>query len=92
MNSFSKKEIRFYLFFFRQIKNPIIYVLMISTCLAFLMGKIADALVVLFVVLLNVLIGFFQEFKALLIIRDLSKMLPEKTTVIRNGTPKLIHS
>ena len=46
--------------FFRQINNPLIYVLLGSSLLAISMGKITDGLVVAGVVIINALIGFFS--------------------------------
>src|SRR5690606_11699550 len=48
----------------RQINNPLIWVLIGSSLLAILLGKITDGLVVLSVVIINTIIGFIQEYKA----------------------------
>ena len=48
----------------RQINNPLIWVLIASGILAVIMGKKVDGAVVLGVVALNTLIGFIQEYKA----------------------------
>lgn len=69
----------------RQLQNPIVYTLLFSTGLAFALGKFTDGLVVLSVVILNTLIGFFQEYRAHKIIGEISKMIPLSTTVIRKG-------
>lgn len=70
--------------FFRQIHNPLIYILLVSSSLAFIMRKPTDGSVVLFVVIINALIGFFQEFRAGKAIQALSAMIPNKVRVIRN--------
>lgn len=69
----------------RQLHNPIVYVLIFSTLLAFLVGKITDGSVVFAVVILNTLIGFIQEYRAYRVIRSLRAMVPLKTTVIREN-------
>lgn len=69
----------------RQINNPLIWVLMASSLLAVVLGKVTDGLVVLAVVVLNSLIGFFQEAKAGKAIQALVKMIPESTAVLRDG-------
>ncbi len=76
----------------RQLHNPIVYVLLFSTVLAVLFGNITDSIVVFSVVILNTLIGFIQEYRAHKIIKALSSIIPHKTTVIREGHKKLIHS
>ena len=69
----------------RQINNPLIWVLIGSSLLAVLLGKITDGLVVLSVVVINTIIGFIQEFKAGKAIEALSEMVPENATVHRDG-------
>lgn len=70
---------------FRQINNPLIWVLLGSAVLAIALGKVTDGLVVLAVVVLNTLIGFVQEFRAGRAIEALSRMVPELTAVLRGG-------
>jgi Ca2+-transporting ATPase len=74
----------------RQINNPLIWVLLGSSTLATLLGKITDGLVVLSVVIINTIIGFIQEFKAGKAIEALSDMVPENATVLRDGHPSTI--
>jgi len=69
----------------RQINNPLIWVLLGSSTLAVLLGKITDGLVVLSVVVVNSIIGFIQEYKAGKAIAALSDMVPENATVLRDG-------
>lgn len=69
----------------RQINNPLIWVLLGSSTLATALGKITDGLVVLAVVVINSIIGFIQEFKAGKAIEALIDMVPQIATVIRDG-------
>ncbi len=69
----------------RQINNPLIWVLIGSGTLAVIIGKPTEGLVVLAVVIINTFIGFIQEFKAGKAIEALSEMVPENATVYRNG-------
>jgi magnesium-transporting ATPase (P-type) len=70
----------------RQIDNPLIWVLLASGVIAMLMGKVIDGAVVLGVVVLNTLIGFIQEFRAGRAIEALIEMVPETATALRDHT------
>ena len=78
--------------FLRQIHNPIVYVLLFSIGFAWILGKFTDSLVVLSVVILNTLIGFIQEYRAHKTIQALTSMVAHKTSVLREGSAKLVHS
>ncbi len=69
----------------RQINNPLIWVLLGSGTLAVVLGKMTDGLVVLAVVVINAIIGFIQEFKAGRAIEALSAMVPRNASVMRDG-------
>jgi Ca2+-transporting ATPase len=73
----------------RQINNPLIWVLIASGGVAMVVDwsgdGIKNGLVILAVVALNTLIGFVQEFKAGKAIEALSKMVPENVVVLRDG-------
>lgn len=68
----------------RQIHNPLIWVLLGAAALALITGKAADSLVVLAAVVLNTLIGFVQELKASRSIEALSRLVPERALAMRD--------
>lgn len=69
----------------RQFRDPLIYVLLGSTVLAMVTGKVTDGLVISAVVLLNAMIGFIQEYRASEAIQALSELVPFEATVVRGG-------
>jgi magnesium-transporting ATPase (P-type) len=69
----------------RQVNDPLIYVLLASAVLALALGDVVDAGVVLAVVVLNALIGFAQEYRAGRAIEALASMVPASATVVRDG-------
>jgi len=71
--------------FWRQINNPIGWLLIASGALAIALGKISDSLVVLGAVGINAIIGFLQEYRAGKAIDSLSAMMPEYATALRDG-------
>ena len=71
--------------FVRQFQQPLVYILLAATVLTIVLREWADAAVIFAVVLVNSLIGFVQEAKALKAISALSKVLSSEATVIRGG-------
>ena len=70
----------------RQIKsNFVVYMLVFSTVISFLVGKPITAFTVLAVILIIIFVGFFQEYKAEESISSLRKMLMLVSIVYRDG-------
>jgi len=80
----------------RQFNNTLVYVLLvagtITGTLTVLHGEdmLWDTVVILGVVILNVIIGFFQEGKAEAALEALRKMIVAECTVLRDGEQKVI--
>ena len=71
--------------FFGQFKSVLIVILIAAAALAALIGNVKDALVILAVVVINALVGFFQEYRAERSLAALKEMLPLRTRVRREG-------
>ncbi|NCC70207.1 HAD family hydrolase [bacterium] len=71
--------------FIRQIKNPLIIVLIIAAIISFLLNEKIDAIVILFAIFLNAIIGFIQEEKAEKTMEALKKMVKFEAVVLRDG-------
>ncbi len=69
----------------RQFHQPLIYILLASVLITALLQEWVDASVILGVVLVNTLIGFIQEAKALQAIEALAREMTTTATVIREG-------
>lgn len=74
----------------RQINNPLIWVLLASVLLALVLGETIDALVILAVVVANTLIGFMQEYRAGKEIEALASYVPDETLVLRDGGREMV--
>lgn len=71
--------------FLDQFKNLLVIVLLIAAALAWLIGDLKDAVVILIVVLLNASLGFYQEHRAEQTLAALKQMLAAQARVRRNG-------
>ncbi len=68
-----------------QFKSILILILLGAVVLAALVGSTKDALVILAVVVINALVGFYQEYRAERSLAALKSMLPSKARVRRDG-------
>lgn len=76
--------------FLEQLKDPLIYILLIAAVVSILLGEISDAAIIGTVVLVNALVGMLQEGKARKALEALKKLTSPKTIVIRDGVRKEI--
>lgn len=71
--------------FFSEFKDPIVLLLLVAIIISFVSKEIVDALAILFIVLVDAIIGTYQENKANKVADSLSKLISTKTKVIRNN-------
>ncbi|MBN2087903.1 cation-transporting P-type ATPase [Candidatus Peregrinibacteria bacterium] len=71
--------------FFNQFKDLLIVVLIVAAALAYYLNDFRSGTILLVIVLVNAIIGFYQEFKAEKILESLKQIIKAKTTVIRSG-------
>lgn len=76
-----------------QFTSPLVIILIIAALISgFLIKEYVDAIIIWAVVVLNALLGFFQEFKADKAIQSLKKMAGLKSKVLRDGEEVLVES
>lgn len=68
-----------------QFKSPLIYILLFVIAASLIFREIEDAILVSAVVLLNVFMGFFQEYGAQKTLKNLHKIVQQMVLVIREG-------
>ena len=78
--------------FLSELKDPIVLVLLVSVIFCFIIGEIIDALAIIFIILVDLIMGTFQEWKALRNAEALSSMIKVKNKVLRDSQEILIDS
>ncbi len=78
--------------FFNQFKNPLIILLLVAGGISIAIGRSLEAQIVFGAVLINAVIGFFQENKANNTLNQLKKLVEHKTIVRRAGVDREINS
>ncbi len=91
-NLLKEEKINYFELFIRQIKNPIIYILFIAAIISLFIGDIKDFSVILLVIIVNTLIGFWQESRAEVSTLALRRMTETQVTVLRDGKSEEIPS
>ncbi|MBW2410296.1 MAG: HAD-IC family P-type ATPase, partial [Deltaproteobacteria bacterium] len=76
--------------FMLQFKQPLVIILLAAALITLLLAEYVDAVVILAVVLVNAVIGFVQEARAIKAIDALSRAMTSEATVMRGGEKKRI--
>ena len=71
--------------FLSQFNSPLMYILLTTVIISFLLGHISDSIFILVVVFANTIVGFYQENKVNNSLEALKKMVKIKTKVLRDG-------
>ena len=71
--------------FFSEFKDPMVLLLLVAIIISFVSKEVEDALAILFIVLVDAIMGAYQENKANKVADSLSKLISTKTKVIRNN-------
>lgn len=74
-----------FVIFLRQFKSPLIYLLLAAMLVMGVLGEWADAVSILVVLVLNAVIGCFQEGKAQNTLKALKQLVTTNATVMRDG-------
>lgn len=92
-NVLSKKEEESSLkLFLLQFHQPLVYILLLACVITALLDEWMDTGVIFAVVLINAIIGYMQENKAIKAIEALSKLSHSRVTVLRNAQKVLLDS
>lgn len=91
-NVLEEEETNRFKIFFRQLNNILIYILLLASLISIFLGEWVDFFVINLVIVINTLIGFWQEVKAQTSLQALRKMTESRSRVLRDGDLVLVSS
>lgn len=89
-NEIKVKETGLFDILIRQFKSPFFYLLLVAAFVALFAGERVNALLIMCFVVINTVLGFLQETRAVKAAAILKKYIPLKARVKRGGREKLI--
>jgi len=80
-----EKQLTWFTFIIRQFSNPFILILLAVGIISLVLDQRTDAIICFAVALINISIGFFQEYSAHKTLQALKNIIKPTTTVVRDG-------
>jgi len=74
----------------RQFRSSLIYLLIFASVFSFFLGDISDGVIIAVILLINTLLGFFQEYRSERAIEKLSQFISKQILVKRDGKTILL--
>ncbi len=85
-----KKGASVFQMFLEQLKDYMVIILIIASIVSILVGEVTDAIVILGIVIINAVLGVFQEYRAGKALEALKRMSAPNAKVLRDGEPVTI--
>jgi P-type Ca2+ transporter type 2C len=73
-----------------QFASPVIWLLLAAAAISGVLGEVVDAIAIATILVLNALVGFFQEYRAERAVLALRALTAPQARVLRDGRPTLI--
>ena len=70
---------------FRQFISPLVLILIVAAAVSIYLGQFRDGSILMVIVILNAMIGFYEEWKSENILASLKSLIVDKCNVIRDG-------
>ncbi len=87
-----KKKDSFFKILFKQLLEPIVLLLVVTVIFSFIIGEVVDAIAIIFIILVDLLMGTFQEWKAEKNAESLQDLIKDIVVVLRDGVQLEIES
>ena len=81
----AEKKISAWTILFNQLKSPLVYIILVAAGVSLALGELGDFAIIMTVVVIDVILGFVQEYQAQSTYVALKGLLKPTTTVIRDG-------
>lgn len=81
----SEKRISVWTILLNQLESPLVYIILAAAGISLLLGEYGDFAIIMAVVVIDVILGFIQEYQAQQTYVALKGLLKPTTSVIRNG-------
>jgi len=92
-NEISKRKVRTGLFIFlSQFKNPLVIILIGASIVAGFLGELTDATIIIVIVAINGLLGFYQEYRSEKAVDRLGKYITFTAKVVREGEKRQVNT
>lgn len=85
-----EEQVHPFIIFLQQFKSPLVWILIVAMGISLLVRELVDFYVIAVIVVLNAVLGFFQEYRAERSIDALKKMISLKATVLRDGEEVIV--
>ena len=89
-NEIKRQKFNAWIVLFRQFKNPLLLVFIVSTVVAFLLGEKTEAFAIWIVMTLSIILGFWNEYQAERVVNDLIKRISFTVAVIHGGVKRVL--
>lgn len=80
-----KKKDSIFKIFFNELKDPIVLLLIVAIIASVIAGEVIDAIAIVFIVLIDLVMGTYQENKANNTAEALENLVKQEVKVVRNG-------
>jgi Ca2+-transporting ATPase len=80
-----EKKVSVWEILLNQVKSPLVYIILAAAAISLVLGEISDFTIIMIVVVIDVVMGFVQEYQAQRTYVALKGLLKPTTTVIRDG-------